>query len=87
MKFSVDRGGTFTDIYAEHEGHFYVEKLLSVDPQNYEDAPREGIRRLLEKIIDTDIGKEVPLEHIEWIRMGTTVATNALLEKEGEKTA
>ncbi len=87
MKFSIDRGGTFTDIYAEHEGRFYVEKLLSVDPDNYEDAPREGIRRLLERITHETIPPEVPTESIEWIRMGTTVATNALLEKKGARTA
>jgi len=87
MKFSIDRGGTFTDIYAEHAGCHYVEKLLSVDPANYEDAPREGIRRLLEKIGAEGVGTAVPTEEIEWIRMGTTVATNALLEKKGARTA
>jgi len=87
MKFSIDRGGTFTDIYAEHKGRFYVEKLLSVDPDNYEDAPREGIRRLMERIGVDRRGETVPTEAIEWIRMGTTVATNALLEKKGARTA
>ncbi|MEA3418320.1 MAG: hydantoinase B/oxoprolinase family protein [Campylobacterota bacterium] len=87
MKFSIDRGGTFTDIYAEHDGKFYIEKLLSVDPENYDDAPREGIRRLLGKISSKPVPEEVPLENIEWIRMGTTVATNALLEKQGAETA
>jgi len=87
MKFSIDRGGTFTDIYAEHEGKFYVEKLLSVDPANYDDAPREGIRRLLEKISSGSAASLVPEEKIEWIRMGTTVATNALLERKGARTA
>ncbi|KAJ3051785.1 hypothetical protein HK097_007188, partial [Rhizophlyctis rosea] len=66
-----------------------VIKLLSVDPQNYEDAPREGIRRILElatnQIIPRD--KPVPTNDIEVIRMGTTVATNALLERKGEPTA
>ena len=48
-RFSIDRGGTFTDIYAEVPGQpgFKVVKLLSEDPQNYDDAPREGIRRIL----------------------------------------
>ena len=87
MKFSIDRGGTFTDIYAEHNGKFYIEKLLSVDPENYEDAPREGIRRLLGKISSGPVPEEIPLDDIEWIRMGTTVATNALLEKQGARTA
>ena len=87
MKFSIDRGGTFTDIYAEHEGKFYIEKLLSVDPGNYDDAPREGIRRLLEKISAGPVSSSVPEEKVEWIRMGTTVATNALLEKKGARTA
>ena len=87
MKFSIDRGGTFTDIYAEHQGRFYVEKLLSVDPDNYDDAPREGIRRLLEQIYGHKVDSKVPTEKIEWIRMGTTVATNALLEKKGARTA
>lgn len=87
MKFSIDRGGTFTDIYAEHDGKFYIEKLLSVDPDNYDDAPREGILRLLAKISSEPVPQEVSLENIEWIRMGTTVATNALLEKQGAETA
>lgn len=88
MKFAIDRGGTFTDIYAEHEGSIYVEKLLSEDPENYADAPREGIRRLLEKILGITSSKDnVDSSAVEWIRMGTTVATNALLEHKGVKTA
>ncbi|WP_321492934.1 hydantoinase B/oxoprolinase family protein [uncultured Desulfobacter sp.] len=86
FRFSVDRGGTFTDIYAEVPGEpgFRVVKLLSEDPRNYSDAPREGIRRILEEVT----GKPLPKEQfdagqIEWIRMGTTVATNALLERKG----
>ena len=64
-------------------------KLLSEDPQNYEDAPLEGIRRLMEKFTDTDIprGQALDTSKIESIRMGTTVATNALLERKGEKMA
>jgi len=88
MKFAIDRGGTFTDIYAEYEGEIYVEKLLSEDPANYSDAPREGIRRLLKKVMGIDSPKEaVHTSAVEWIRMGTTVATNALLEHKGARTA
>jgi 5-oxoprolinase (ATP-hydrolysing) len=89
-RFSIDRGGTFTDIYAEFPGEpgFRVAKLLSEDPQNYDDAPREGIRRILAETTGVDIPKNsVPAEMIEWIRMGTTVATNALLERKGARCA
>lgn len=51
FKFAIDRGGTFTDIYAKcPNGEVRVMKLLSVDPTNYSDAPREGIRRILEMV-------------------------------------
>ena len=89
-RFSIDRGGTFTDIYAEVPGEpgFRVVKLLSEDPLNYDDAPREGIRRILAETSGIDIPKNsVPAETIEWIRMGTTVATNALLERKGARCA
>lgn len=64
-------------------------KLLSEDPSNYEDAPLEGIRRLMSKFLDREIPRGEPLDtsKIESIRMGTTVATNALLERKGEKIA
>lgn len=64
-------------------------KLLSVDPGNYDDAPLEGIRRLLEKFTGKEIkrGEQLDTSMIESIRMGTTVATNALLERKGEKCA
>lgn len=64
-------------------------KLLSVDPANYPDAPLEGIRRLLEKLTGTAIPRGQPLDtsKIEYLRMGTTVATNALLERKGERCA
>lgn len=64
-------------------------KLLSEDPSNYEDAPLEGIRRLMSKFTGRDIPRGEPLDtsKIESIRMGTTVATNALLERKGEKMA
>ena len=85
FRFSIDRGGTFTDVYAEVPGEpgFKVVKLLSEDPANYDDAPREGIRRILSDCqLDVDAGK-IDGSQIEWIRMGTTVATNALLERKG----
>ena len=64
-------------------------KLLSEDPSNYDDAPLEGIRRLLSKFTGREIPRGEPLDtsQIESIRMGTTVATNALLERKGEKMA
>ncbi|CAN6454240.1 unnamed protein product [Victoria cruziana] len=91
FRFCIDRGGTFTDIYAEVPGQedMRVMKLLSVDPTNYEDAPVEGIRRILEEFAGNPISRsaKIPTERIEWIRMGTTVATNALLERKGERIA
>ncbi len=89
FRFSIDRGGTFTDVYAEVPGEpgFQVVKLLSEDPQNYPDAPREGIRRILESVTGQSFPKaSFSAENIEWIRMGTTVATNALLERKGART-
>ena len=94
--FSIDRGGTFTDIYCEitetATGNHrpYVSKLLSVDPLNYADAPTEGIRRVLSQFgshgeIPRDA--KIPTDEIRSIRMGTTVATNALLERKGDKVA
>lgn len=51
FEFAIDRGGTFTDVYARCPGgKIRVMKLLSVDPANYDDAPREGIRRILEQV-------------------------------------
>jgi len=66
-----------------------VFKLLSVDPSNYNDAPTEGIRRVLEVFRRTEIPRNQPLDlfDVESIRMGTTVATNALLERQGERVA
>lgn len=91
LRFCIDRGGTFTDVYAEIPGQSdgKVMKLLSVDPSNYEDAPVEGIRRILEEFTGNRIPRtsKVPTDKIEWIRMGTTVATNALLERKGERIA
>ncbi|KAI9591289.1 5-oxoprolinase [Syncephalis fuscata] len=99
IRFSIDRGGTFTDCVAHYPvavNNTYpkgvataVEKLLSVDPSNYPDAPREGIRRLLERITGRAHPKDelLSINDIESIRMGTTVATNALLERKGEPCA
>jgi 5-oxoprolinase (ATP-hydrolysing) len=86
FRFSIDRGGTFTDIYAEVPGEpgFRVLKLLSVNPDHYSDAPLEGIRRIL---AEHSALPEEGVSRIEWVRMGTTVATNALLERKGARTA
>jgi 5-oxoprolinase (ATP-hydrolysing) len=89
VRIAIDRGGTFTDCVASVGDQKYVVKLLSVDPQNYDDAPLEGIRVLLEKLTSEKIPRGTPLDTslIESIRMGTTVATNALLERKGERCA
>ena len=80
-QFWIDRGGTFTDIVARApDGRLLAHKLLSEDPARYEDAAAHGIHALLERH-----GR--PGERIEAIRMGTTVATNALLERKGAPTA
>jgi len=91
FSFSIDRGGTFCDIYAEKydpntkQTENYVIKLLSEDPSNYDDAPREGIRQILEQNTGIEHARGVKLDtsRIKRIRMGTTVATNALLERKG----
>ncbi|XP_022911129.2 5-oxoprolinase isoform X1 [Onthophagus taurus] len=90
FRFAIDRGGTFTDVFARcPDGKIEVLKLLSVDPQHYADAPTEGIRRILEEKTGNalDENGKVNSKLIEWIRMGTTVATNALLERKGETMA
>ena len=90
FKFSIDRGGTFTDVFCECEnGKQRIMKLLSEDPSNYNDAPTEGIRRILEEETGIPHPKNKPVDtsRIQYIRMGTTVATNALLERKGERTA
>ncbi|VDM81985.1 unnamed protein product, partial [Strongylus vulgaris] len=63
--------------------------VLSEDPANYRDAPTEAIRQVLEQETGAKIpkGASVPTDNISWIRMGTTVATNALLERKGERIA
>ncbi|SGZ58965.1 CIC11C00000003337 [Sungouiella intermedia] len=90
IKIAIDRGGTFTDVLAIIPGkEDYVFKLLSVDPSNYADANIEGIRRVLEHFHGIDIPRKTQLDisAIESIRLGTTVATNALLERKGVPTA
>lgn len=93
IRIAIDRGGTFTDCVGNpgtgKMSDDVVIKLLSVDPQNYDDAPLEGIRRLLSKFSGKEIPRGQPLDtsKIESIRMGTTVATNALLERKGEDIA
>lgn len=92
FKFAIDRGGTFTDIYCEYDDvqgqtKCIVSKLLSNDPNNYKDAPTEGIRRTLQMITGITHSYPVDSSRIQWIRMGTTVATNALLERKGKKFA
>lgn len=89
----LQRGGTFTDCVAnpgsgKMEDNIVI-KLLSEDPSNYEDAPLEGIRRIMSKFLNKEIPRGEPLDtsKIESIRMGTTVATNALLERKGERIA
>lgn len=82
-QFWIDRGGTFTDIVAQRpDGKLVVHKLLSENPERYRDAAIQGIRELLGLAPDTPI----PREHIAIVKMGTTVATNALLERKGDRT-
>lgn len=81
--FWVDRGGTFTDIVAKDPGgQLHTKKLLSENPEVYEDAALQGIREYLG--LDSDA--VIPAEYIKSLKMGTTVATNALLERKGEPT-
>ncbi|HZV67844.1 MAG TPA: hydantoinase B/oxoprolinase family protein [Telluria sp.] len=83
-QFWIDRGGTFTDIVARQpDGRLVTHKLLSEDPERYRDAAVAGIRHLLGLAPDAPI----PVSAIEAVKMGTTVATNALLERKGEPTA
>lgn len=90
FEFAIDRGGTFTDIWAKcPNGRIRVLKLLSDDPLNYPDAPREGIRRIIQEETGRSFAGHERLDTslIGWIRMGTTVATNALLERKGQRMA
>src|SRR6266581_1745625 len=82
-QFWIDRGGTFTDIVAlRPDGRILAHKLLSENPGRYRDAAIAGIRELLA----VPSGAAIPGERIEVVKMGTTVATNALLERKGERT-
>lgn len=120
IRIAVDRGGTFTDIWAYIPTHLYKPvspaligdatiilpeedkdeghgardqgvqvqlKLLSVDPANYGDAPAEGIRRIMQIVTGNTIPRGVKIDTslVDSCRMGTTVATNALLERKGAK--
>ncbi|BAW97658.1 N-methylhydantoinase A [[Synechococcus] sp. NIES-970] len=81
-QFWIDRGGTFTDIVAKRpDGELVTHKLLSENPERYPDAPVQGIRDLL----GLNSHDAIPTDHIEVIKMGTTVATNALLERKGDR--
>ena len=79
--FWIDRGGTFTDIVARHpDGSLSTHKLLSENPR-YQDAAIQGIR----EVLGLPASEPIPAEQIEAIKMGTTVATNALLERKGDR--
>ncbi len=83
-QFWIDRGGTFTDIVAlSPQGRISTAKLLSVDPSHYDDAAVHGMRAIL-KLEPSD---NFPSHQVDVIKVGTTVATNALLERTGEPTA
>ncbi|MEL7468203.1 MAG: hydantoinase B/oxoprolinase family protein [Pseudomonadota bacterium] len=82
-QFWVDRGGTFTDIVGRKpDGGIVLHKLLSENPEQYRDAAVQGIRELL----GLEKGEPIPAGTIEAVKMGTTVATNALLERKGDRT-
>src|SRR5438094_651881 len=82
-QFWIDRGGTFTDIVARRpDGSIATHKLLSENPGRYRDAALAGIR----KILSLNGGQPIPAGAIDAVKMGTTVATNALLERKGERT-
>jgi 5-oxoprolinase (ATP-hydrolysing) len=82
-QFWIDRGGTFTDIVARRpDGSLVTHKLLSENPGKYHDAAVAGIRRLL----GLEEATPIPAGLVEAVKMGTTVATNALLERRGEPT-
>ena len=82
-QFWIDRGGTFTDVVGKRpDGTLVTHKLLSENPEQYRDAAVAGIRHLL----GLRAGEPVTPEQVECVKMGTTVATNALLERKGEPT-
>ena len=81
--FWIDRGGTFTDVVGRHpDGTLVPHKLLSENPEAYTDAAVQGIRDLL----GLKAGEPIPPGRVGAVKMGTTVATNALLERKGERT-
>ncbi|TXH32420.1 MAG: 5-oxoprolinase [Rhodospirillaceae bacterium] len=81
--FWIDRGGTFTDIIARlPDGTLRAHKVLSQNPEAYRDAAIQGIRELM----GLPTGAPIPARDIATIKMGTTVATNALLERKGDRT-
>jgi 5-oxoprolinase (ATP-hydrolysing) len=83
-EFWIDRGGTFTDVVARRpDGTLVTHKLLSENPERYRDAAIQAIRELLELAP----GAPIPPGAIGAVKMGTTVATNALLERKGERVA
>jgi 5-oxoprolinase (ATP-hydrolysing) len=82
-EFWIDRGGTFTDVIGRRpDGALVTHKLLSENPEAYRDAAVHGIRHLL----GLNAGEAIPSERIAAVKMGTTVATNALLERKGDRT-
>src|ERR1700730_6427852 len=82
-EFWIDRGGTFTDVIGRRpDGTLVAHKLLSENPESYRDAAVQGIRELL----GLKPGEPIPRGRIGAVKMGTTVATNALLERKGERT-
>ncbi len=82
-QFWIDRGGTFTDIVARHpDGRITPHKLLSENPRRYRDAAIAGIKQVLGIALD----QPIPPGLVGAVKMGTTVATNALLERRGERT-
>lgn len=83
-QFWIDRGGTFTDVVARcPDGTTLTHKLLSDSPRQYDDAAIAAIRALMR----VPEGEAIPFDEIDAVKMGTTVATNALLEREGARTA
>ena len=82
-QFWIDRGGTFTDVVAQApSGKIHIHKLLSENPSRYRDAALQGIR----DILGIDPKDEIPAQNVAAVKMGTTVATNALLERKGDRT-
>src|SRR5580692_1657466 len=82
-QFWIDRGGTFTDIVGYGpDGRVHTQKLLSENASQYADAAVEGIRRLLRLAP----AESITPQQVACVKMGTTVATNALLERKGERT-